>query len=421
MLRWKKNKSKKGKKSGRSNSGETSNPVLSELDQQTNDITTQLASTFRITDDQDAPLRLSAVNEDPTQHIEEGNNVMSLDTPPLSSFPNNSQSFQSLSTTPEKPDEIPPPSHQPDSLDINNIITTGRGLVGILKKHKGKKTSKRVNFAITPSKIMKRYRSTEGGCSCAHIYMICSPYFPPMDSHKPGQSLKQWAHVMAGDQRASSGNGKGKSKGGDKASKKYDESFPIVSKSSFNDLIEYIRQTTACEVKTRDPSKPQVRQREDDIRVWDYRNIWCTKCYGKCPVCDTSCCVYEELRCAVTDEESDPLVSRDRRRTMGLIEMVGAYVKDASTFSLCSVPGGCGRHVCPSCCGMCPDDWCQDMQCKVSNDWCLFISIGTGNRADNRVCSGVQGRSLGQMRLARAVSGAPRSKTIRHDCDEVTK
>ncbi|RAK96899.1 uncharacterized protein BO80DRAFT_483566 [Aspergillus ibericus CBS 121593] len=394
--------------------------MSSELDQQTNDITTQLASTFRITDDQEDPPSLSAVNENPTQHIEKGDDVISLHTPPECSFPSSSQTSHSLSTAPEKPDEVPSSSHQSDSLDIDHIITTGRGLTGILKKHKDKKTSKKVKFAITPTKVVKRYRSTEGGCSLVQRHMMCSRYFPSINSHKSGRSLKQVVHVMAEDQCVSGGNGNSESKGGDKAGNQYDESFPIVSKSSFNDLIEYIRQSTACEVKTHDPSKPQVRQREDDIRAWDYRNIWCTKCYGKCPVCDTFCCVYEELRSVVTDEECDPLLSRDRGRSMGLIEVVGAYVKDTSTFSLCTAPGGCGRHVCPSCCGVCPDDWCQDVQCKVSDDWCLFLSTGPGNWADNHFRSGVQGKSLGGMRLARAVGGAPCSETIRHDHDQVT-
>ncbi|OOF93495.1 hypothetical protein ASPCADRAFT_517081 [Aspergillus carbonarius ITEM 5010] len=379
---------------------DSSNPVLSELDRQTNDITTQLASTFRITDDQDDTLFSFTVNEDPTEHMG-GSDVMSLDTSPSNSFPADSLAFQSPSPAPETPHETPSPSHRSDSLDINDTVKTGRALAGILKKHKGK-SSKKVKFAITPSKIVKHYRSAEGGMDAWHR---AHPSFPSTDSHKPDRSLNHWTHVIREYQCTSSGSGKGKGKGRDKAGNKDDESFPIASKSSFNDLIEYIRQSTACKANTRDPIQPQLRQRESDIRVWDYRNIWCTKCYGECPICDTSCCVYEELRRAISDEESDPLVSRDRGRTMGLIEVVGAYVKDASTFSLCSAPGGCGRHVCPSCCGMCPDDWCQDMQC---------------NRADRRVCSGVQGRPLGQLRLARAVNGAPRSQTIRHDHDEVT-
>ena len=213
MLRWKKTKgtkSKNGKKGGRSYSGDTgysflqlhftslnwlsicrsvsvsdshasesesqasqpdsSNPVLSELDRQTNDITTQLASTFRITDDQDDTLFSFTVNEDPTEHMG-GSDVMSLDTSPSNSFPADSLAFQSPSPAPETPHETPSPSHRSDSLDINDTVKTGRALAGILKKHKGK-SSKKVKFAITPSKIVKHYRSAEGGCSC--VQMFCS-------------------------------------------------------------------------------------------------------------------------------------------------------------------------------------------------------------------------------------------------------
>ncbi|PWY90472.1 hypothetical protein BO94DRAFT_593307 [Aspergillus sclerotioniger CBS 115572] len=353
MLRWRKNKNKNGKKSGRSYPKDTSsvnlsdshasgseshasqpdssNLVLSELDLQTDDITTQLASMFRITDDQDDPLLLSAVNEDPSQQIEGESDVMSLDGSHPSSFPADSQTFQSSSPTPKRFHKTLSPSHHPDSLNINDTIKTGRGLGGILKKHKSK-TSKKVRFAITPTKIVKQYRSA---------YVTVEPEL----SHKPDRSLKQWTQVIPEDLCASGGSGKGNGKSRDKSGNKYDERFPIVSKSSFNDSVtgysnftasgprlltelkvEYIRQSTACEAKTRDLSKPQV---------WDYRNIWCTKCYAECPICDTSCCVYEELRRAISDEGSDHLVSRDRGQTMRLIEVVGAYVKDASTFSLC--------------------------------------------------------------------------------------
>ncbi|GLA57738.1 60S ribosomal protein L24 [Aspergillus tubingensis] len=143
----------------------------------------------------------------------------------------------------------------------------------------------------------------------------------------------------------------------------YHDSSPVGRASSMDDLVDYIRQTTACPKQTRDPKEDWKRKRSGDTRIWNYRNPWCIKCYGECPLCNSACCVYEELRRAVADEGSDPLVARDRRRLMGLMESVGAYIKDATTFSLCSTPG-CGKHVCPSCCGICPDKSCRDIQCK---------------------------------------------------------
>lgn len=48
-----------------------------------------------------------------------------------------------------------------------------------------------------------------------------------------------------------------------------------------------------------------------------------------------------------------------------IIEGFGSKVKDMSTFSLCSILGGCGRRVCPDCSGICPTNICRDVQCKV--------------------------------------------------------
>lgn len=39
--------------------------------------------------------------------------------------------------------------------------------------------------------------------------------------------------------------------------------------------------------------------------------------------------------------------------------------KESPTFIQCTHQSGCGRLTCPDCCGVCPDECCQDVQCRV--------------------------------------------------------
>ncbi len=40
--------------------------------------------------------------------------------------------------------------------------------------------------------------------------------------------------------------------------------------------------------------------------------------------------------------------------------------RESPTFIQCTHQTGCGKFVCPDCCGICPDECCQDVQCRVS-------------------------------------------------------
>lgn len=50
---------------------------------------------------------------------------------------------------------------------------------------------------------------------------------------------------------------------------------------------------------------------------------------------------------------------------MQMIQNIGSRAKDLNRFSKCTEDGGCGRYVCPDCCGACPLYECRDIQCKV--------------------------------------------------------
>ncbi|KKK21733.1 hypothetical protein AOCH_007164, partial [Aspergillus ochraceoroseus] len=121
--------------------------------------------------------------------------------------------------------------------------------------------------------------------------------------------------------------------------------------SSEKDLkIEYVRHITGT---------------LNDVRGWNHKNLQCINCRGTCPICDSPCCLREDARRKVSNENTDPQDFQQAKKILKIIDFLGAYAKEASTFSLCSQPGGCGRHVCRSCCGVCPNEICRDIQCKV--------------------------------------------------------
>lgn len=122
-------------------------------------------------------------------------------------------------------------------------------------------------------------------------------------------------------------------------------------------------------MKFRDLSESEAH-RVDDVRTWDSVNLRCTSCRVDCGLCGAACCVYENARRTVAKAgPGADGVARERAakasQMIKVIESLGPQAKDVSTFSLCSQPGGCGRYVCPDCCGVCPSEICHDIQCKV--------------------------------------------------------
>jgi hypothetical protein len=94
-------------------------------------------------------------------------------------------------------------------------------------------------------------------------------------------------------------------------------------------------------------------------------NLRCTICRGDCPVCGVACCKYEAARRTIANAEYRSEEASNARQILQMIESLKCHVLGMSTLSLCSQPGGCGRHVCPNCCGRCPSEICGDIQCRV--------------------------------------------------------
>jgi len=133
----------------------------------------------------------------------------------------------------------------------------------------------------------------------------------------------------------------------------------------------------------RSPDDPKPAHGECDPRNWYSKNLRCIKCLANCPVCGKTCCSYETARRVYTSLDTK---AEQKEYAQGLLEAIlrlGARAKDASTFSKCTVPGGCGRYVCPECCGACPVKGCSDIQCKV----CFHFQSTSVLHDSDRHCS----------------------------------
>ncbi|KAL4924775.1 uncharacterized protein BDV17DRAFT_205695 [Aspergillus undulatus] len=139
---------------------------------------------------------------------------------------------------------------------------------------------------------------------------------------------------------------------------------PEIGKSSFDELLAYVRRMTGTEVATISVNDPKAPRRPNDARPWNHRNLSCVDCRESCPICNTTCCMKEELARQAADENLSLDKVQQAKRLLKIIEYLGFYNKDVSTFAQCTPPDGCGRYVCPSCCGICPSEICRDIQCK---------------------------------------------------------
>ncbi|KAL4817688.1 hypothetical protein BDW67DRAFT_174498 [Aspergillus spinulosporus] len=143
-----------------------------------------------------------------------------------------------------------------------------------------------------------------------------------------------------------------------------DTSAPEIGKSSFDELLAYVRRETRTEVQTMVVDDPKVPRRPNEARAWYHRNLWCVDCHKNCPICSMACCVKEEVDQKAADENLNKEVIKQAKRLAKIIEYLSVHAKDVSTFSQCTPPDGCGRYVCPNCCGVCPNEICRDIQCK---------------------------------------------------------
>ncbi|RDW72616.1 uncharacterized protein DSM5745_07788 [Aspergillus mulundensis] len=154
-------------------------------------------------------------------------------------------------------------------------------------------------------------------------------------------------------------------------SDKVDAGAPDIKRSSIKELLAYLRRETGTEIRAIDVHDPKVARRPNEARPWDHKNLWCVDCRKACPLCNASCCVKEEATKKAVDESLDQKERDDAKRLVDIIDKIGIYAKDVGTFSQCTPPDGCGRYVCPECCGVCPSEICRDIQCKECkpNPW----------------------------------------------------
>ncbi|KAE8150022.1 hypothetical protein BDV25DRAFT_155169 [Aspergillus avenaceus] len=159
---------------------------------------------------------------------------------------------------------------------------------------------------------------------------------------------------------------------------------PNLINSIWTDIVtKYTRGVTGTQVIILPQGDKISPRRPDDDRAWDTVNLRCVTCKGACPICKAACCRYESAKQAVANADTDPETKVRAKRTLQRVERLGSRVRDISTFSLCNRFGGCGRYVCPRCCGQCPGEMCREIQCKVSAvlSTCLLLSICTMSRA----------------------------------------
>ena len=104
------------------------------------------------------------------------------------------------------------------------------------------------------------------------------------------------------------------------------------------------------------------------IRKWNAKNIHCTKCEGRCKLCNAPCCVMSKA-CADSIEfegqDSDNLTN-EATEAHQLFKYIKYWVdsncRDQPTFMECT---SCKEYVCPDCCSVCPVFPCHDRTCRV--------------------------------------------------------
>ncbi|KAL2871529.1 uncharacterized protein BJX67DRAFT_164421 [Aspergillus lucknowensis] len=347
------------KKKAHNQKGQTSNsdglPRGSEVDNSTTEITKELANTLHIEDSQrvEIPLREKPVNEPVNKPVQEPGkqNLAVTGSPKEGSFRRRIRALTSSSTKSStgvnrqswESQSSSATSSRVLSASLRDSATTQEGNPpeGITqsptsKKKRNKKTSPK-KTAAAPG-VMRYIRSP-------HDYMFID--LDQLESQAMNNGL---------DSGAPGGGANEKSDGGQPPEPN--------NMSSFDELIAYIRHATGTETKPISLTDPNVPRRQGDARAWDYRNLWCISCRGPCPICNTTCCLREEALQKASDGTLNAEEVEKAKRFAKIIERLGAYAKDASTFSQCSPPDGCGRHVCPDCCGVCPSQICRGIQCK---------------------------------------------------------
>ncbi|OAL22569.1 hypothetical protein AYO22_07127 [Fonsecaea multimorphosa] len=153
------------------------------------------------------------------------------------------------------------------------------------------------------------------------------------------------------------------------------------------DLECYLRTATNNHSYDYDEGQPYSRH-PNTSRAWHSRNLKCTTCLdGCCAVCGRACCAYKAAALAVKIHKDNPESLKAAEERLLQIAFLFPYGQEAPTFLQCTKGGeiGCGKMVCPDCCGECPNPICKDIQCRKckKNPWaeCLWHDEDMNRRA----------------------------------------
>jgi hypothetical protein len=97
-------------------------------------------------------------------------------------------------------------------------------------------------------------------------------------------------------------------------------------------------------------------------REWKSRNLKCTTCLDKCcSICGRACCAYKAATLGAENHKNNPRGYQEAEQRIVDISKVFPYGREAPTFLQCTT---CRKTICPDCCGMCPIENCEDLECR---------------------------------------------------------
>ncbi|KIV91203.1 hypothetical protein PV10_05767 [Exophiala mesophila] len=151
------------------------------------------------------------------------------------------------------------------------------------------------------------------------------------------------------------------------------QEFLVTSNFQRPDLEHYLRRTSNCWSRDYYESDPKPRHPYTSKGRYS-RNLRCTTCLETCcAVCDRACCAYKAAVMAMEIHSNHPENLKVAEDRVLEITKVFPYGREAPTFLQCTKDDetGCGQMVCPDCCGICPLEYCGDVQCRKckSDPW----------------------------------------------------
>ena len=134
-----------------------------------------------------------------------------------------------------------------------------------------------------------------------------------------------------------------------------------TSRRSNNTQERYLRTITNCPSFDYNPTSVYPRH-PNTGRDWRSRNLRCAGCqWITCTVCGRACCARAACFYAI-ENHKESLESLERAKEIKeMIEHIIPTNTEVQTFLTCT---SCKKEVCPDCCGVCPNEACQDIQCR---------------------------------------------------------